>query len=716
MEKNMHSRGSKPTRAARISQVAAIALLATLMTGVTNGASSAVVTPAKFEPAAGLVYTGAGQSTEAIVQMINSGDQNRKPMLVAAYDFLNPATINPNVYQPREEIMQAHNFYPGSKLQVGMELPKSNPTELAAVGSGKYDNWIKGMANSYKNLNQDVFLRVGYEFDGAWNAYDPIPYIAAYRHLVDVFRAEGVTNVAFVWNSYTPQADSTDPLATGYRYGGNTLMSWYPGDGYVDWFSFNDWRQGFDSSWFMAQAAAHGKPVLMGENGFTKHLDTGYTFDQWVGPHFASVRSSGAKGFQYINWNWPIYPISDWALWADGKYTKTPSYVTAYNAEMTNSSYIVRDSTYYNPMALWVGAARALPSSSTSVAWAKSGDESSAKTGYDYAPVSATSSYGDGWGTYWSNATGTSQLTVNVTVPSGSTGLLVLGGYASYLGHDVYIGTRKALSGVVPTGPVKIPFTAADSSTGTLAVKILQPDTSSIHIDSIGVQTVSSSAPVAPSGVAVSSATPSSVSLSWTAVAGATVYNVYRNGQLVGTSPVASFTDSNLPFGRSYNYAVSAVDSKAGEGFPSSTVPARTAGTLIDPLNGFSLTDGRASNVTLDTTLPTNFGGDASRLVRTNRNDGWISYRADGLKSVSFVLYYKSGANNVYANVASSSAGPYSNIVLSASSATALPNGWYKATYSGTVPAGNNVIGIHLRGGTTRTYSNQQIGQVSLTN
>lgn len=81
--------------------------------------------------------------------MVNSGNPNRQPMLVAAYDFLNPAAIvNVNVHQPQEDILQARNYYPGSMLQIGMELPKSNPTELAAVGLGKYDSWLRGMANA----------------------------------------------------------------------------------------------------------------------------------------------------------------------------------------------------------------------------------------------------------------------------------------------------------------------------------------------------------------------------------------------------------------------------------------------------------------------------------------------------------------------------------------------------------------------------------------
>lgn len=683
----------------------------------TSARPAEAFTNAKFEPADGMVYTGAGQSIESIVQMTNAGDPARKPVLVAGYDFLNPTFIkNVNVYEPRMELLIAHNLYPGSKLQVGMEFPKDNLTELTAVGNGKYDNWLRGMARSYKALNQDIFLRPGYEFDGAWNKYDPAAYIAAFRRLVDIFRAEGASNVAFVWNSYTPDQDSATTTATGYRWNGNPMFAWYPGDSYVDWFSFNEWKNGFDSTWFMAQAAAHGKPVLIGEQSFTRHLDSGYTFEQWVPGHFSSVKSSGAKGFQYINWNWPIYPITDWSAWSSGKYTATPSHVAAYNTEMQDAKYLVRDGSYYNPVPLWVGAARAAGSTVNGAPWSKSLDEASLQPGYDYSVPAGQAYYGDGWSTYWANATGTSELAVNLTVPAGSSGYIHMGAYASYLGHDVYAGTRKVLSGIKPTGSVKFKYLPSDLSGTTLVVKVVEPDTSSIHIDSIGIQTISPSAPAVPTGLAVGATTANSATLNWTGVANSLMYNIYRNGQLVGTSRTNSFTDTNLPFGATYQYAVSAWADRNGEGDISTPVTVTTRGTLTDDLNDWSLSSSHSAGMVLDTTTPVNFGGDASRATRTTRNDEYISYEATGINTVSFDLYYTNNAKNAYANAAASSSGPYTTVTLSQTAPVLTANGWYKVTYTGTVPAGKNNLGIHLIGGTLRTTKNQQIGSVRISN
>lgn len=84
--------------------------------------------------------------------------------------------------------------------------------------------------------------------------------------------------------------------------------------------------------------------------------------------------------------------------------------------------------------------------------------------------------------------------------------------------------------------------------------------------------------PAAPTGLAVTGTTASTVSLSWAASTGATSYNVYRNGSKVTPSGVAStsYTDSGLSASTSYGYTVTAVNS-AGESGASSQVTGTTA-------------------------------------------------------------------------------------------------------------------------------------------
>ncbi|MFR0357944.1 chitinase [Streptomyces sediminimaris] len=82
--------------------------------------------------------------------------------------------------------------------------------------------------------------------------------------------------------------------------------------------------------------------------------------------------------------------------------------------------------------------------------------------------------------------------------------------------------------------------------------------------------------PAAPSGLSVSSTTSSSASLSWSAVPGATGYNVYRDGTKATAVTGTSATVTGLAAATSYSFRVTATNS-AGESPKSGAVTATTA-------------------------------------------------------------------------------------------------------------------------------------------
>ncbi|MGW0418814.1 chitinase [Streptomyces sp. NPDC003015] len=81
--------------------------------------------------------------------------------------------------------------------------------------------------------------------------------------------------------------------------------------------------------------------------------------------------------------------------------------------------------------------------------------------------------------------------------------------------------------------------------------------------------------PGAPTGLAVSGTSSSSVSLAWNTVSGATGYNVYRNGTKVTAVTGTSATVTGLAASTSYNFQVTAVNS-AGESAKSGAVTGTT--------------------------------------------------------------------------------------------------------------------------------------------
>lgn len=171
---------------------------------------------------------------------------------------------------------------PGAALAIGLALDQCNqPAHNQLISEGKYDASLKRLADYLGSLApRRVFLRIGYEFDGPWNCYQPKSYVAAFRHISLFLKQHKLTNVTTVWQS----ANWPDPTIAGdntalYDHRSPThLQDWYPGDDVVDWVSMSVFYRDL-SQWnyeppytpdFAQQktldfARAHNKPVMIAE-------------------------------------------------------------------------------------------------------------------------------------------------------------------------------------------------------------------------------------------------------------------------------------------------------------------------------------------------------------------------------------------------------------------------------------------------------------------
>lgn len=132
-------------------------------------------------------------------------------------------------------------------LAIGLFIGENeHPGGLDALVSGAYDENIRHLARFMRSVDGVVFLRIGYEFDGAWNRgyEDRARFVRAWRRIVDLTRGQGVTNVRFVWQA---GASPIDDIIEGRH---ENIEDWYPGDEYVDWIAL---------SWFL-------NPDLIGAN------------------------------------------------------------------------------------------------------------------------------------------------------------------------------------------------------------------------------------------------------------------------------------------------------------------------------------------------------------------------------------------------------------------------------------------------------------------
>ena len=99
-------------------------------------------------------------------------------------------------------------------LQLGLRVdPRATRTipafQLADIANGTYDSYIREFAEAARDWGHPFFLRFDWEMNGDWfpwsegvNGNQPGDYVAAWRHVHDIFTAVGATNATWVWCPY----------------------------------------------------------------------------------------------------------------------------------------------------------------------------------------------------------------------------------------------------------------------------------------------------------------------------------------------------------------------------------------------------------------------------------------------------------------------------------------------------------------------------------
>jgi beta-mannanase len=108
---------------------------------------------------------------------------------------------------------------------------------LSSIIGGAHDSYITRFALDAKAWGHPFFLRFAHEMNGDWypwnegiNGNTPGQYVQAWRHVHDLFTANGVTNVTWVWS---PNIEYTGSIP---------LSGLYPGDAYTDWIAMDGYN------------------------------------------------------------------------------------------------------------------------------------------------------------------------------------------------------------------------------------------------------------------------------------------------------------------------------------------------------------------------------------------------------------------------------------------------------------------------------------------
>ncbi len=157
----------------------------------------------------------------------------------------------------------------------------------AAVAAGEWDDHLNTLADSCKAFGGPMFLTFFHEPENDSDKFGtPAEYVAAWRHVVDVFRAKGATNVRW----------ATCLMGTTY-WNPSVANSWYPGEKYVDYIGADAYNWGpstevcVNNAWtsfrwrverFYSFGLSKSKPMVVLETGCSEDPENPGRKAAWI--------------------------------------------------------------------------------------------------------------------------------------------------------------------------------------------------------------------------------------------------------------------------------------------------------------------------------------------------------------------------------------------------------------------------------------------------
>jgi hypothetical protein len=177
-----------------------------------------------------------------------------------------------------------------------------NPTDISisAIASGRYDAYLTSYAQAVRAYRDPVILSFGHEMNATWYSWgyrhtSPADFVAAWRHIVTLFRALGTRNVTWLWTiNVIKTQDGTIPGPA----------PWWPGSSYVTWVGIDGYY--LEPSWqfvtlfgptIAAVRELTGDPVLIAE---TSAIPAAVQPEK-IADLFAGVHTYGLLGFVWFD-------------------------------------------------------------------------------------------------------------------------------------------------------------------------------------------------------------------------------------------------------------------------------------------------------------------------------------------------------------------------------------------------------------------------------
>ena len=189
------------------------------------------------------------------------------------------------------------------------------------IAAGGYDGYLRSFADSVRAFGSPVVIGFGHEMNAYWYSwgYRHTPaatFVAAWRHIVTLFRARGARNVTWLW---TLQANEA---------GTGQVAAWWPGARYVTWVGIDGYYYRPGETFFsifgptIAEVRMFtGQPVLLSETAVGPQAGQ----EAKIPGLFAGMREYGALGLVWFD-----IPQHDGVYHQDWHVEDNPAATTAF--------------------------------------------------------------------------------------------------------------------------------------------------------------------------------------------------------------------------------------------------------------------------------------------------------------------------------------------------------------------------------------------------
>jgi hypothetical protein len=243
------------------------------------------------------------------IHYIGVYERGNPPSYANVNAFKTTVGITPNIimyYSSWQEPFEA-DFATAAAHHGAVTLVQMDPTgiSLAAIAAGQYDGYLRSYANAVSAYRRPVILSFGHEMNGHWYSWgytraSAAAFVAAWRHIVTLFRSLNVQNVTWMWTVNIIQSAGRIP----------NPAPWWPGKSYVNWVGIDGYYSASSSTFpalfgstITAVREMTGDPILIAETAVHSGLDQ----PAKIADLLAGIRLYGLLGFVWFEVdNWRI--------------------------------------------------------------------------------------------------------------------------------------------------------------------------------------------------------------------------------------------------------------------------------------------------------------------------------------------------------------------------------------------------------------------------